>query len=93
MHTCMHDQGGDHSFKFKFFPKKERKHEDLILKMVSLGFKWEYTKYGNKHVSIIHLPILKIKTLGFEESTPKKNKNIENITKKGWTWVSDFKHQ
>ena len=66
MQAGIHGQGGDHSFKFRFFPKKERKHEDLILKMVSLGFKWEYTKYGNKHISIIHLPILKIKTYGFK---------------------------
>ena len=36
----------------KFFPKKERKHEDLILKMVSLGFKWEYT---NMFVSILSI--------------------------------------
>ena len=25
MQACIHGQGGDHSFKFKFFPKKERK--------------------------------------------------------------------
>ena len=59
MQAGIHDQSGDHS---DSFPKKERKQEGLILRMVSLGFKWEYTKYGNKHISIIHLPILKIKT-------------------------------
>ena len=38
MQACIHGKGGDHSFKFKFFPKKESKHENLILKVESLGF-------------------------------------------------------
>ena len=33
MQACIHGKGGDHSFKFKFFPKKERKHEEAYPKM------------------------------------------------------------
>ena len=32
MQACIHGKGGDHSFKFKFFPKKERKHEEAYPK-------------------------------------------------------------
>ena len=38
---CMHAytaNGGDHSIKFKFFPKKDKKHGDYNLKVISLGF-------------------------------------------------------
>ena len=31
-------KSGDHSIKFKIFPKKERKHGDSSLKVISLGF-------------------------------------------------------